>query len=756
MFKNMKMAGKMTFGFGAVILLVVIVGGLAILNMLQIQEKSNLLNDAYVPEVGIANKLERHSLLTMYAMRGFSLSMDQSFAETGQAELALIQESLKEARELYEDFPVLVKLKEGVEQAEANVATYADLAGETAEVIRAIEQQRLAMDAAAGKYMKQAADYLTDQENKIVGQFSDDSSAAALEERLWKITLINNAIDLGNEARVTNFKGQAAMDGSIMTGAVELLDQASPILDDILAETTQQNNVRQLNAIEAARAEYREAVNETARAYQRLGELAKQRDAAAKQVLDSAQFIAEAGISTTQEMSQESVDKITRAVLMVIVGLIVALLVSVLLAFILTRMITKALKAGVTFAEEIAAGDLTVTLDVRQKDEIGQLADALRAMLKALQVKAAALERIADGDLTVDVVKASDRDGLGESMLVMKNSLSDIMSQVNAAVEQVNTGSNQVSQSSQVLSQGATEQAASLEEISSTVTEVNNQSRQNADNASEASNMAKQASENATKGNGQMVELKEAMTNINSSAEDIKKVVKVIDDIAFQINLLALNANVEAARAGKYGKGFAVVAEEVRNLAVRSAEAVKETSSMVEAVVENILGGNEISERTAEQLEEILNGSNKVAEFLQEITMASTEQAQAVSQISDALEQIDQVTQNNSASSEESAAAAEELASQAQQLRAMVSRFKLDAKYSNASYQNRYQNAGQNDSFGTPSGHGESGEMRNPNQRSIPDNTSQNSGSSVQGVGVRDEQDPREVIKLDDSDFEDF
>ena len=369
----------------------------------------------------------------------------------------------------------------------------------------------------------------------------------------------------------------------------------------------------------------------------------------------------------------------------VIIGAIFVVLVGIII-FILIRAITVPITGITKGALNLAAGDIGLE-DLSEeeqkkiasrKDELGEIGNAFDKLIEYQKEKVALAQEIADKNLQVDVSVSSEKDTLGDAFQKMVESLNEMLLNVSGSVEQVSTGSDQVAQASQTLSQGATEQASSMEEISSSLTEISSQSQQNTKNAEEANALANQASTNAKGGKEQMQELIDAMAKITSSSDEINKIVKTIDDISFQINLLALNANVEAARAGKYGKGFAVVAEEVRNLASRSGEAVQETSRSVEAANGNIQIGSDLVGKTSKQLEDIAEGADKVAQFLDEITQASREQTQGIEQITAGLDQIDQVTQSNTASAEESASSAEELASQAQQLKAMVAEFKLN------------------------------------------------------------------------------
>jgi methyl-accepting chemotaxis protein len=251
--------------------------------------------------------------------------------------------------------------------------------------------------------------------------------------------------------------------------------------------------------------------------------------------------------------------------------------------------------------------------------------------------------------------------GLGRSV----DTLASGAAQTRAAADQVST-------TSQSLAQGASEQAASLEETSSAIEEMSSMTKKNADTASQASSLAEESAAAADRGTEAMGRMSEAMARIETAADETAKIIKTIDEIAFQTNLLALNAAVEAARAGEAGKGFAVVADEVRALAQRSAEAAKDTGSLIQQSVDSSRTGVETGGEVATVLGEISDSARKVNTLIAEIAAASGEQAQGIEQINGSVSQMDQVTQQTAANAEESAAAAEELAAQSRQVGQVV------------------------------------------------------------------------------------
>jgi len=257
------------------------------------------------------------------------------------------------------------------------------------------------------------------------------------------------------------------------------------------------------------------------------------------------------------------------------------------------------------------------------------------------------------------------------------NAVRRVASALSDAAQQVSAASGQVSASSQSLAEGSSEQAASLEETSASLEEINGMTQTNAESARNAKTIAEQTRQAADQSNSEMREMVGAMGAIKSSSDNIAKIIKTIDEIAFQTNILALNAAVEAARAGEAGAGFAVVADEVRSLAQRAAQAAKETAEKIDDSIAKSATGVELSNRVATSLRDIGERATRVDQIVGDISSASGEQSRGISQVNQAVAQMDKVTQSNAGNAEETAAAAEELNAQAVALQESVAELML-------------------------------------------------------------------------------
>jgi methyl-accepting chemotaxis protein len=469
-----------------------------------------------------------------------------------------------------------------------------------------------------------------------------------------------------------------------------------------------------------------------------------------------------------KKMDQRISDAMNELVMTLVLGGVFALAVAIIVGLLIATKISGSVKMLGDAAEQLALGDVQVSIDTNGKDEIGDLARSMNTMLENIQYQSTIAARIAAGDLKVEIRARSEKDTLGNSMTRMlktlrgliqeiggltdaatqgklkvrseadrfegayaeivrginrtldviieplseassvlqdmakrdvsvrmtgryqgdleclkqainqaAQNLDEALKQVSLSVEHVASASEQISVGSQALSQSASEQAGSLEEVSSRLLELASMTKRNADHAKEAKTLADGAQVDAGKGVDCMRRLSSAIDMIKHSSNKTAAIVKTIDEIAFQTNLLALNAAVEAARAGDAGKGFAVVAEEVRNLAMRSAHAAKDTANMIEEAVKNADSGVKLNEEMFANLEGINAQVVKVNQVVAEIAAASGQQSQGVEEISSAIEQMNQITQQTAANSEESASASEELSTQAQEMRNLVDGFRF-------------------------------------------------------------------------------
>lgn len=372
----------------------------------------------------------------------------------------------------------------------------------------------------------------------------------------------------------------------------------------------------------------------------------------------------------------------TKALTNIIILGVVLMALTVLFSLIFAKRITKPIISTTNRLRSLAQGNLTDPVDVwYSKDELGVLSNSLEETIVCLRqyinLITVALIQISEGNLChrMEGTFKGDFYKIKSTFNEILDSLSDTFASINLSAEQVNSGAVQVSNIAQSVSQGSTQQASAIEELSATLNDVSKQITQNSADAKNAYNIVSQNTEAVDNCNTDMSKMLNAMNAINTASSEISKIIKVIDEIAFQTNILALNAAVEAAREGS--KGFGVVADEVRRLASRSAEAAKQTASLIENQAAAVSKGSQIAEETADSLNEIVEKSNTIKDLVKNISEASEAQTEAIVQVNTGVDQISAVVSANTSTAVGSASASEELSSQSLILKNMIARFKL-------------------------------------------------------------------------------
>ena len=372
--------------------------------------------------------------------------------------------------------------------------------------------------------------------------------------------------------------------------------------------------------------------------------------------------------------------------------LLFALILSEVIIFILVQVINfvrisnalKPLKKISEVGKEVAGGNFDVEIHYPQQDEIGELSRSISEVIgrskKIVFDLRDRLDAMAGGNFTENLESeeyVGDYAPLLESLKHIQEDMNRTLQEVHASSVQVLSSAEQVNTGAQSLSQGATEQASSIEELSANMQDISHSIQASTKTAGDAYKLQGEAGVAVLQSNEKMEEMRKAMDDITAKSNEISKIIKTIDDIAFQTNILSLNAAIEAARAGAAGKGFAVVADEVGNLAQKSAKAAQNTGLLIEETIEAVEKGAKITEETAESLNSVSKSTEEVNTLIEKISAASSKDLEGITSLNQGLQQISSVVQANSATAEQSAAASEELTGQANKMNELVERFQL-------------------------------------------------------------------------------
>jgi len=779
---KMKLGAKIGMGFGVLIMIAVILGGLAVFNMNSVSTESRTLAREYVPEVDVGAKIRGAANRLMYAMRGYGFTEQETYYQQAQKELKALKSGVEAGRELDSKAQELTKLGPALNKIEQAAGEYEQAMGQTHDLVASLAEYRDQLDANAQTYMQASASFLEDQNQ----DFKKD-----LRERQEKIALVSSLVDLGSQARVLNFKAQAADDMSLMQEAVGKLDEVDAIVADLRQITRDQEDINRIQKIVSAAKGYQEAMRgylQNAGQGMDMAGYRQEMDAnAASYVQNCDAFLKGQQKKLTTDMTERHT-KITLANDVIDIGN--AARVSAFKSQ--AKREPEIMNQGMQKFEQLEDTIVGLREITREKADLDQIdtveqagANYKQAMQGFLQewkelqslgqtrgslgstmiescreLAAAALQGTKDiANMAMNSLSRASWVmivGLIVALLVgvliayfltrsITKPINRIVQGLRSSGEQVSAASAQVASSSQSSAEGANEQASSLEESSSSLEEMASQIKHNADNAEQADQAMKDTGRVVDSGVESMQRMGSAINEIKDSSSETSKIIKTIDDIAFQTNLLALNAAVEAARAGEAGKGFAVVAEEVRNLAQRSAEAAQNTAQLIEKSQENANNGVQVSEEVSGQLSSIKDSADKVNALVGEISAASKEQSQGIEQVNTAVAEMDKVVQQNASDAEESASAAEELSSQAAEMERMVEELAalIDGGAQQAqSTQRRTQKADQSSSQGNP-------------RHAAPQKVSAR-GDKQQTPGNAHSSGPEKMIPLDDNDFKDF
>ncbi len=692
--KNVIIPVKLAIGFSLVILVFVVAGGLSILDLNVVKEKSSEVAVFHIPRVQQATTVERYYLLSLRNVDLYTRTGDERFLASAKKYISKIEE-LKDVKSMGDSVPSIMgksASKKGAETAiYGKINEYGDLIDSTSNYVKDIQHSRKVADSSGNSLLNLLVDYLNSENNMLRRDIalSQARNKRTLTERMNKIREITGLISLATAVITQTYRAQALDDIDVVKNVMANFSEIEKSLGRLNLITKDRVNRLKLANSKKAAITYKYAMQGLIESWDKLNNARKKMDENGKSLVLSVENNVNHHFKDIKAISNLTVEKVVETSFVTVTGAIIAAIIAVLIAILLSRTITRPINRAVDFAKKIAGKELTTRLHLNRKDEMGILASALNEMADNLS------------NITIQIREGAEQvAATSEEIAGNVNQMAEGSQNQASSLEETSASMEQLAASIEQVAEHASSQAASVEQTTASLEQIKSSTNDVMNVLDDVLKISSDAYAKADEGAKQLEDTISAINRIAEESGRIGEIVKLISDIAEQTNLLALNASIEAARAGEHGRGFAVVADEVSKLADGSAEAAKEIAVLIDKIREMIRMGVNLAEKSGRYMKEITEGSyktkervenlgvtienmingvneiakaiNSINDMTQSISAATEQQSTSAKEVSRAIETINQVTQEASSSAEELAAATEELSGIAQELQALV------------------------------------------------------------------------------------
>jgi methyl-accepting chemotaxis protein len=669
MIRKRTLGVKLGVAFGVLLLIFAAVGLASWKAMSDARRTARTLTDESIPEMVAATSVQRLAQESIFEIRGYAHTLDNIYLVEGERHLEQLGEALDAAEKLGNTYASLQDLREGAKQARASWNLYKQILGETKKVVAAIESSRQEGEKAQEIFFSNTQSYLNSQKRLLQGYARGSDSLQEVLRIVEDTEKMNRVLDLGNEILIGNFKGQAFRTMSYIETSLEMFGDMEKLLKEMAETTPSPEQLREIEAIQKAAASYRQVIQDTLKNRKLLETLEARRIVAAEKVLAEAQKVASAAEKNAAAAAEEAARNLGTTISLLFFSMLFAILTGAIIAFGMTRSITVPLTATVSLLSRLAEGKLEQKVPEKflaRKDEIGTLAGGVQELTESLRSQIQAIKSIV-------------------------GTLASSAYQISASVSQITAGAQEASVA-------VVETTATMEEVRTTAETNNRKSTsvaQIARQGLEVVENGKNATERLLTGmehiGERMSSIAETIVRLSEQSQEVGEITGTVEDLAEQSNLLAVNAAVEAAKAGEYGRGFSVVAQEIKSLAEQSKESAKEVQRILKdiqkatgAAVMAIEQGSKAVDQGArdaipsrESIQKITQQFMESAQTAAEIAAANNELFTGIDQVAQAMENIKVAGEQNLAGLKDLESASSNLKDLGKDLAGLINRYTL-------------------------------------------------------------------------------